>query len=150
MKKKILFIGVIIILIILAIVGISWKAAEEELDIPDNYVMDKENNRLTGEYFTATVLEENEQYTLNLVTNLINQNFEFSYNTDEFILDTSSELFDNAKQGESAGLKNSEAEEKQENIKSISLKLEANTVYEFHFIPKKNGKLKIGKNLFIK
>ena len=130
MKKKVLII-LIIIFVLMALVGICLK-------LKDNNVInfgDKEINALKQEEYTIDLTEEEDHYILTVQTNIINSPFSFSYDSKNFVLDTSSNIFDNI------------IAVKDNDNKKYTLELESNMLYKFYFIKKNNTKMELNKNL---
>lgn len=130
MKKKVLII-LIIVFVLIALVGIGLK-------FKDNNVInfgDKEVNALKQEEYTIDLTEEEDHYILTVQTNIINSPFSFSYDSKNFVLDTSSNIFDNI------------IAVKDNDNKKYTLDLESNMLYKFYFIKKNNTKMELNKNL---
>ncbi len=130
MKKKVLII-LIIVFVLIALVGIGLK-------FKDNNVInfgDKEVNALKQEEYTIDLTEEEDHYILTVQTNIINSPFSFSYDSKNFVLDTSSNIFDNI------------IAVKDNDNKKYTLELESNMLYKFYFIKKNNTKMELNKNL---
>ncbi len=141
MDKRGIIICIAITAIFIAIATIYLLNNQEfNIDNPNNYIEDEiesnENNEI-NESFNVDLAEKKDHYLLTIQTNKIKEAFKFSYNSNDFVLDTSNNLFDNAKVMQDG-----------EN-KSVSIELESNKIYKIYFIKKTNRELKIGENLII-
>ena len=88
-----------------------------------------------NEAFRATISFNDDHYILNVFTNLIEDDFSFTYDSSKFLLDDKSVFFDNA------------SFKKDGSNRTCTLKLEPNSLYEFNFIKLGKDELKIGKNI---
>lgn len=141
MDKRGIIICVVITVAFIAIASIYLMNNQEfNIDNPDNYIsgeIELNENKGVNEDFNVDLTEEKDHYILTTQTNKIEEAFSFSYNANDFVLDTSNILFDSADMMQDG--KN----------KKVSIKLESNKIYKFYFIKKTNKELKLGENLII-
>lgn len=140
MKNKIIILIVVVILLLL-LGGVLFMLKQNNNEVNSN--IDNENNiniesKLDEkEDFSIDLKDDGDHYVMTVKTNIVDEEFKFKYSIKDFMLDTSSNLFDNAS-FEEAG-----------DFKSCSVKLESNELYKFYFIKKSNTKLKLGNNLIV-
>ena len=141
MDKRGINICIVITVAFIAIASIYLMNNQEiNIDNPDNYIsgeIELNENKGVNEDFNVDLTEEKDHYLLTIQTNKIEEAFSFSYNANDFVLDTSNILFDSADMMQDG--KN----------KKVSIKLESNKIYKFYFIKKTNKELKLGENLII-
>ena len=87
------------------------------------------------EQYSANVSFNGDHYVLNVFTNMIEDDFSFTYDSSKFLLDDTSVFFDNA------------SFTKEGSQRTCTVKLEPNSLYEFNFIKLGKDELKIGKNI---
>ncbi len=133
MKKKGLIV-LVIVLILIVLLGVGFKLKENTLI----YSNEKEENTLKQEEYTVHLTEEEGHYVLTVQTNLINHPFSFAYDSKNFMLDTSSHIFDNITATEEEG------------NKKYTLELESNKLYKFYFIKKNDTKMELERNILFK
>lgn len=143
MKKKVI-IGIVAVVAIIGVVAALRMNKDGEknpgVKFPWEEVVEQDETKSQTEMYKADLIEKADHYVLNVQTNLITDNFVFSYDTKDFTLDTSSVLFDKAVINNSS---------EKENFKRISLKLDSNQVYQFNFIKKNDVEMKLGDNLIL-
>lgn len=145
-KKVCLLVGMVIILLFLVVAIICFpKNGEEQREnplFPWNTEEKSEENLMQTDSYIARVFKESDHYVLNLQTNFISEgdSFVFSYDSNKFMLDTSSSLFDDAAMEENL---------EKTGFTQVSLKLASNHVYQICFIPKEDEEMKLERNLFL-
>jgi hypothetical protein len=138
-RGLILCIAITVIFIVIATIYLL-NNQEINIENPNNYIgseIELNENREVNENFKVDLTEEKDHYILTVQTNKIKEDFGFSYNSKDFVLDTSNTLFDYANVIQDGDNKN------------VSIELESNNMYKFFFIKKTNKELKLGKNLII-
>ena len=138
MNKKI----IIVALFIIAIVVTLFCIFNKEDVINNNQINNFEENsetKISTENFKVNLTAEEDHYLVTIQTNMIEKVFNFSYDSNNFMLDNSSNLFDNAQI----------SNDKMEGFKNVVLELESNNVYKLYFVKKSDKEMKLGKNLII-
>lgn len=140
MKNKII-IFLIVVLVLALLGGILFTLKQDNTDA-NNDIHNENNINISdknkeNEDFSVDLLEESDHYVLTVKTNIIDEKFNFKYDNKNFMLDTSSSLFDDVEFAE------------EDDFRKVNLDLESNKLYKFYFIKKADAKLKLGNNLIV-
>ena len=128
-------------IIFLCLIITSLVCACNEIENNNNSngtIIEMKNNDIKNEEYEAKIYYDGDHYVLNVFTNLIEREFKFSYNTEEFLLDNTGVFFEENASYEDEG-----------NIRTYKVKMNSNELYEFNFITNEKKELIIGKNLII-
>ena len=140
MKNKIIVLIIVVILILLlggALFIFRQNNNEVNNEVNNENNINIENKIEEREDFSIDFAEDVDHYVMTVKTNIVDEEFKFKYSIKDFMLDISSNLFDDVTFEEAEG------------FRSCSLKLESNALYKFYFIKKSNTKLKLGNNLIV-
>ena len=143
MKKQVAILIAVVVVILVGVYFLFFQRNEtgEEGRNPVGGNSVESLTKQQTESYTANIINEEDQSILNVQTNLIEEKFKFSYDTQNFVLDTSSKLFDDAE---------IIIDTEKENRCEVSINLDSNEVYKIYFIKKSNTDMFLGKTLEIK
>ncbi len=146
-KKRIIILAIIVIVILIVVLLLCTKLLKESTPsnpginpfdpVKTEETSNKEKTQTTDEYI-ANIYFDGDHYVLNVKTNIVSKEFEFSYDSQNFLLNSTSSLFSNSLVSKADG------------FSTHKIMLENNTVYEFSFIKRGEVDLAFGKTINIK
>lgn len=137
MTKKTAITIAVVILILVCIIAFKLVLYNKLIEESKNDGALLVGKKVTTDSYEVGIYYDNDHYTLNVFTGFIEDAFSFTYDSANFLLDTTSAVFDDA-------VRKVDGTEV-----TYQFNLDSNTLYEFNFIPLNNETLKIGNNLDI-